>query len=279
VVADRSARRRALWGVVALAVLAVAAAGAVLWPLTDWLAAHDVGAAAGPSRGPRLQSAREADRTQLLTLGAGIFAAGALVYTVRSFTLSRQAYQLTEQGQVTDRYTRAIDQLGSDRLDVRIGGIYALARIAHDSARDQPAVVEVLAAFIREHSREPWPPHESAGSAPGDRFPRPDVQAALTAIGRRDVSHDGWGYIDLTGAVLAGALLSHTNLTKVRLALADLTGANLVRANLTGANLTGAILAGAKLAEADLTGARRSAQDPVPDGWLRDPETGALVAQ
>ncbi len=56
---------------------------------------------------------------------------------------------------MTDRYTKATEQLGSDKLDVRIGGIYALERIARDSARDHPAVMEVLAAFIREHSREP----------------------------------------------------------------------------------------------------------------------------
>ena len=58
---------------------------------------------------------------------------------------------------MTDRYTKAVEQLGSDKLDVRIGGIYALERIARDSARDHPAVMEVLTAFIREHSREPWP--------------------------------------------------------------------------------------------------------------------------
>src|SRR5689334_12844253 len=89
---------------------------AVLWPLTDLLAVHDVGAVAGPVRALRLQSAYEAVRTQLLTLGAGLFAAGALVYTARNFTLSRQAYRLTEQGQVTERYTKAIEQLGSESL-------------------------------------------------------------------------------------------------------------------------------------------------------------------
>ncbi len=64
---------------------------------------------------------------------------------------------------MTDRYTKAIEQLGSDKLDVRIGGIYALERIARDSAKDHPTVMEVLTAFIREHSREPWPPPD-AGS-------------------------------------------------------------------------------------------------------------------
>jgi hypothetical protein len=36
---------------------------------------------------------------------------------------------------VTDRYAKAIEQLGSGRLDVCIGGIYALERIAHESPR------------------------------------------------------------------------------------------------------------------------------------------------
>ena len=67
---------------------------------------------------------------------------------------------------MTDRYTKAIEQLGSDKLDVRIGGIYALERVARDSARDHPTVMEVLTAFIREHSREQWPPpdHRQPGT-------------------------------------------------------------------------------------------------------------------
>ena len=59
---------------------------------------------------------------------------------------------------MTDRYTEAIEQLGSDNLDVRIVGICALERIAPDVAEDHPTVIEVLTEFIREHSREPWLP-------------------------------------------------------------------------------------------------------------------------
>jgi hypothetical protein len=75
---------------------------------------------------------------------------------------------------VTDRYTKAIEQLGSGKLDVRIGGIYALERIAHDSPRDHPAVLEVLAAFVREHSHGQWPPKEPGAETPG-RTTRPGV--------------------------------------------------------------------------------------------------------
>jgi hypothetical protein len=40
---------------------------------------------------------------------------------------------ITEEGQITDRFSKAIDQLGSDKLEIRLGGIYALERIAQES--------------------------------------------------------------------------------------------------------------------------------------------------
>jgi len=248
-------------------VVALAVALGLLWPLTDVIAAHDVGLTTGSTRPARLQAAREAVRTQLLTLGAGVFAVGALIFTARNFALSRGALdetrrtveltrhtvELTEQGQVTDRYTKAIEQLGSDRLDVRIGGIYAMERIARDSARDHPTVMEVLVAFIREHSREQWPLPEPGAEIP-KRSTRPDVQAAITVIGRRDIGHDRQP-INLTGANLTGANLTGANLTGADLTGADLTGADLTGAGLTGAGLTGAGLTGAGLTGAGLTGA------------------------
>ena len=150
---------------IAVVVLALAIVWVLFVPLADWLAHHDVGSA----KGALLQAARDAARGRLLTLGAGLVAAGALVFTALNFSLlrrnseqadqwQRRTHELTEQGQVTDRYTKAIEQLGSDKLDVRIGGIYALERIARDSARDHPTVMEVLTAFIREGPKEPSDP-------------------------------------------------------------------------------------------------------------------------
>ena len=155
---------------------------------------------------------------------------------------------------MTDRYTKAIEQLGSDKLDVRIGGIYALERVARDFAKDHPTVMEVLTAFIREHSREPWPPPDSEGQL-GARSTRPDVQAAITVIGRRGSEHDIQP-MDLAGADLAGAVLTR----------AYLTGAVLDRANLSGADLDDAILTDVRWPE----GVR------VPVGWMVDGDSGRL---
>ncbi len=233
---------RWLAGGIAALVLALAIAWVLFVPAADWLAHHDVGSA----KGPLIQTARDAARGRLLTLGAGLFAAGALLYTARNFTLSRE-------GQVTDRYTKAIEQLGSDKLDVRIGGIYALERIARDSARDHPTVMEVLSAFVREHSREDWPPPDP-NRRKQERSTRPDVQAALAVVGHRDPA-TGIRPIDLTGANLTGANLTDADFSGASLVRANLVGAYLVHANLTGTHFTGANLAGANLSHTNLVGA------------------------
>jgi hypothetical protein len=266
---------------IAVVVLAAAVSWWLLVPAADWLARHDVGSA----KGPLLQTARDAARGRLLTLGAGLFAAGVLVYTARTFGLSRQ-------GQVTDRYAKAIEQLGSDKLDVRIGGIYALERVARDSKRDHPTVMEVLAAFIREHSHEQWPPPDPGGQQQ-DRSTRPDVQAAATVIGRRNAPHDIPGRLvdltgaDLRGADLRGAVLTHTRLTRVYLHGADLSGADLHGADLAGADLTRVYLIGADLHSADLTtadlhgadltGALMEPDAVIPPGWQRATDSGRLT--
>ena len=222
---------------------------ALFVPTADRLAHHDVGA----TKGALHETAVDNARGRLLTLGAGLFAAGALVFTARNFTVSRRTLHLTEQGQVTDRYTKAIEQLGSDKLDVRIGGIYALERIAGDSARDHPVVMEVLTAFIRQHSHERWPPSDSNGQE-RIRSTRPDVQAVLTVIRRRDTKQD-IRPIDLNGANLYRTRLVDADLGGAILTDADLTGADLTGARLTGADLTLARLPGADLPGANLTGA------------------------
>ena len=255
---------------VAAAAVVVAGVYVVFWLVSDLIARHDVGAITGPHRAVALQVARDAARGRLLTFGAGLFAAGALVYTARNFTLSRRTYELTEQGHVTDRYTKAIEQLGSDKLDVRIGGIYALERVARDSARDHPTVMEVLTAFVREHSRDQW--QFSAEDAPADDVhkltTRPDVQAGLNVIRRRDSGHDR-DHLDLSGAILGifanlnganlnRALLVRAKLTAANLSGSNLSGANLVRTHLFSADLTGADLTGANVYDANLIGATLS---------------------
>jgi hypothetical protein len=121
-------------------------------------------------------------RSTIVTALLGVAAVVGAVFTGRTYLLARQ-------GHITDRYTKAIGQLGDGQLEIRLGGIYALERIAIDSARDHSTIVEVLSAYIRERTRKPpipSPPVEDPAGGPTeeDGEPETDVQAALTVLAR-----------------------------------------------------------------------------------------------
>ena len=235
----------------------------------------------------RLKAENDVRTTLLQALVGGTLLAG-LYFTARTFQLNRE-------GQVTERFTRAIQQLGDKSLDVRLGGIYALERIAHSSQREYGPIIEVLTAFVREHAALPADATandsraepEQSGVGIDERAtigPRLDVQTVLTVLGR---SRRDWGHqpldlqrtdlrganferADLQGANLRGANLQFANLSEanfenVNLMEADVGNANFYSARLVGANLNranlkdvwanGANLDGADLSADSLTGA------------------------
>ena len=192
--------------------------------------------------------------------------------------------RIAQQGHITDRFSTAVEHLGSEQLPVRLGGIYALWRLIKDSPeRDVISVIDILCAFVRHPPHEPAGPLEPDDSndgvargneeGPTNRV-RPDVQTVVSLIGKekddyRALLPAGY-YLDLTGADLTdahlwnadltGANLDDANLTHTALMNTNFTGARLINANLTGAplmdtNLTDANLSVANLTDADLTGA------------------------
>lgn len=105
----------------------------------------------------------------------------------RRLRLNEQELQTARDGQVTERFTRAIDQLGSENTDVRIGGLFALERIARNSPVDRDAVIETIGAFVRRHSLWPPGPGQPAADAPMADVATlatraGDVQAAVTVL-------------------------------------------------------------------------------------------------
>jgi outer membrane PBP1 activator LpoA protein len=87
--------------------------------------------------------------TGLAAVAALIFTAQSLRATDKQLSQNEQQVNINEQGQITDRFNAAITNLASSKTVVQLGGIYALQRIMDDSARDQPAVLNTLCAYIR----------------------------------------------------------------------------------------------------------------------------------
>ncbi|MGW7387117.1 pentapeptide repeat-containing protein [Streptomyces sp. NPDC054794] len=193
----------------------------------------------------------------------------ALLFTWMQVTQASKELAISEQGQITNRFNAAISNLGSASLDVRLGGIYALARIMHDSDRDHPTVVSVLSAYLRTHSAVQVGVKKPA-SEPGELpLPKADVQAVMTVLANRGADLDK-GPIDLRRTSLRGVQLDgHPNIIPFReadLSDADLSGSSLFNLDLQGAtlfkaNLSEAKLRGSRLDEAFLDGADLSYAD------------------
>ena len=212
--------------------------------------------------------------------------------------------KLAQEGQITNRFTLAIEQLGASaegkpKLVARFGAIYALERLARDSPPDHWTIMEVLTAYVRQ--RAPGPPLSVAANQCSQKGTDPltfaeagslqrehaDMEAILTVLGRRtktdktkegriDLSRVDLRALNLTSANLQGAHMQDADLEGAAMGAANLKSAFLVcahlenadfrTADLEGANLTGADLRGAKLDKAGR--ARRSPRSgarPVPE--------------
>lgn len=160
---------------------------------------------------------------------------------------------------LNDLYIRAVEQLGSDKAPVRLGGLYALQRLGRNTPDQRETILNVVCAYLRM----PFPElMDLADDAPAEEqvshrqlveAQAQEQQVRLTAqrifrSHRRRADPDQFwqtSTIDLSEANLAGANLSGT----------DLVGADLIGTNLFGADLTESILTGSDLATANLRAA------------------------
>lgn len=284
---------------------------ALLYFGTDWIAL--VSDLRGVVEGAA-QTLKNADfddpsmRNVAYILGGGAAALIALATApfaiIKAWVNERQA-TTSEQVHITERITKSVEQLGAERpansgdrdlsrpnLEVRLGAIYALERIAEDSERDHIPIMETLCAYIRENSNAhapydfPLPDWQEVPTGAERKSSkthwgcpeaklryenardwtlklppiRADVQAAITVVGRRPflrrVYERSRGFnLDLRSANLQRVDLSALHLGSAMLSGARLEGAVLGRVRLEGADLSNANLTGANIRRAKMEGA------------------------
>lgn len=88
-----------------------------------------------------------------LAVGAGTGGAVALVLAGRRQWSTEQSaadgrHDATER-RITDLYSKAADQLGSDKAAVRLAGLYSLERLAQDTPALRQTIVNLLCAYLR----------------------------------------------------------------------------------------------------------------------------------
>jgi len=174
------------------------------------------------------------------TVGQALGGAVVLIGAGAAYLQFTQQQQAARDLLISNQVAKGFEQLGGDKVAMRLGGIYGLEGVMQNSAQYQRPVFEALCAFVRD---------STIGKAVG-KVPAADIQAALTVIERRRTL--GPWVVDLVQASIPGADLSGADLSRVDLRVANLRNARLDTAQLAGAHLSGADLRSVDLSSVDL---------------------------
>jgi len=237
----------------------------------------------------RFDAENEARKTIAQIIGgvglvAGLYFTSLQVRETQRATTNNEVQ--TREGQITDRYIRAVQQLGSSEpqsLSIRMGAIFALERIARESKTDYWPIIELLSAYVRNRSGPPLAGSQlqvltgfkelmpfvgidALGQAVMPKTNKPYL--VLRSTVPPDNSHDieeawpdesapedvqaamtvlGRRRLDYEDGPWRPLNLRFVNLSGLNLESAHLEGADLEGANLRNVNFTGACLCGAHL--------------------------------
>jgi hypothetical protein len=263
-----------LWWVV----VGVAAVGIGIWASTWWLLAQTHGLHGAAEASARMDAIKTG-----LSVGAGSGGAVALILALRRQWLNERdlahreeidhkAQLLSEQAaaaaehdaaerRITDLYVKAVDQLGSGRAPVRLGGLHALGRLGQDNPDLRQTVIDVICAYLRM----PYTlPSESPVGGARQSGRKEELQVRLTAQSilakhlRRELSIGECGdspaldtfwadinLIDLSGAYLVDFNFSGCHMSAIECNYTIFSGESLFRGLICGpAFFQGAVFEG-----------------------------------
>lgn len=214
------------------------------------------------------------------------------IVTVNQASVTDKNISITQENQITERFTRAIDQLGAvdkdgnPAMEIRLGAISSLEMIANKSDEYYWPIMEILTAYFRKNSHIEYGErtfHFEYSNAKKESIEVEDIKiqakvpldihAIVTVIRRRryffnsgeadhldlrrtNLREANFQGANLQGANLKWAYLGGANFREAKLQEVDLEDANLEEAVFVNADLTGAYLTGAYLRGANLVDAK-----------------------
>ena len=198
----------------------------------------------------------------------GLLIGGVLAFVFalwRGWVAERQASTAQRQAEtahktlLNDRYERGAEMLGSDVLEMRLAGVYALERLAAEHPYEYHLpIMKLFCAFVVQATQARREAELRDSLSP----PRTtmDTQTIMFAICDRQevgirLEQNSEVYLELGSAYLRGFDLRSVDLAGANLANANLAEARLDEANLSSALLGGADLHGATLSSTNLSGA------------------------
>lgn len=230
-----------LWS--GLLLLAIHAAYRLLWP---WQETVETASAAGPA-----------------TLGAGALVVALLgaPWVIWGTWLKHRTVAFQKEGHMTDRISKAVEQLGAVKtvkrwlpgskpedsiertepnIEIRIGGLLSLERIAEDSmrfdrCRDHIRIMKIICAYIRQNSPHPDPHPDHADER--RHLTKLDIQVAIDVLRKRspeqrkdevknryrlDLRMTNLNHLDLSDSDFSRTIFSRSSLSGALFKTADL---------------------------------------------------------
>ncbi|MBJ2151005.1 pentapeptide repeat-containing protein [Paracoccus sp. IB05] len=195
--------------------------------------------------------------------------------------LKHRTVSFQKEGHMTDRISKAVEQLGAEKtvkadtredgktiertepnIEVRVGGLLSLERIAEDSmrfdtGRDHIRVMQIICAYLRQNS--PMKTLKPSQTPFSIRTPRLDLQIATDVLCRRTAEQrhletNRRYRLELSGVDFDGMTLTKGDFTGALMIRCRFEAAYLDHANLTGARLHGSLLNFANLAQTVMRG-------------------------
>lgn len=182
--------------------------------------------------GYQLEAIKTASTIVLGTGGAAALLLAARRQRSTELALNQKDRDLAHQERdaierrITDLYTKAADQLGSDKAPVRLAGLYALERVAQDNPPQRQTIVNLLCAYLRMPYQ---PPGDESEPDHRDRLQEREVRFTAQRL-LADHLHPSeptfWenATLDLTGATLIDFTLTYCALRTVSFRSATFTG-------------------------------------------------------
>ena len=137
-----------------------------VWWLWWWLPKREVARLSLKIRDAKARA--EVENNIRKTVGQALGGAVVLLGTATAYLQFAQQQRSSHDLLISDQVSKGFEQLGSEKVVVRLGGIYALEGVMNNSHQYHQPVLEALTAFVREGTRAPRPS--------SSLLPRTDIQ-------------------------------------------------------------------------------------------------------
>ena len=208
--------------------------------------------------------------TTIISIVSGVIAIVGLILFYQRLKKQEEQIDLQRKQRTDDRFTTAVELLGSSETSARTGAIYSLYHLAIEDKKYRKEVSQILCSHIRSKTNEPDYKEEH------NKRPSNEIQTTIDLLLKNQDGNKGLYCQDFAKEKsFPQANFKYAYLVKADFYEAQCQGANFSNAQCQGANFTFAQCQGAKFTFAQCQGANFGAAECQGAGFFMTQCQGA----